>query len=54
MDEDDFKRKVYAILKEQGLLDVSKVKFTIEKDSENLMDILAKVVHIESEVQPIN
>lgn len=55
MDEDNFRLKVYTILKEQGLLDSDKVMFDIPNDDENLRRILSSVeIQAIEESLPIN
>ena len=50
---DNLRFEVYKILREQGLLDISKIKFIIEDDELNLKDELSKVEQILTESTPL-
>ena len=55
MDEDNFRLKVYTILKEQGLFDLTKVKFNIPNDEMNLKAILSETeLDVSEESLPLN
>ena len=53
--EDNLRYTIYSILKQQGLLDDSKVEFS-SSDSDNLKDCLSKIVIKEEtpKSEPIN
>lgn len=53
MDEDNFKLKVYTILKEQGLLDAKAIKFSIKSDEPHLLKILEKSESLVEEQVPL-
>jgi hypothetical protein len=56
MESDDFRLKVYAILKEQGLLQVDKIKFTYEPEilKKILQDNVSEIISEEVISDPIN